>query len=105
WPPLHVRLAVVDDRTGPALAAAQNRRGLVVYVAARVIDRAPRGIGRTPGGCLIVVPGAVANRRSILEVAGCYAYASGRHSGPAAVAALERGEAGDGAAGVQRGAA
>ena len=40
WPQAHVRLALIDDRTGPALAAAQNRRGLVVFVAARVVDRA-----------------------------------------------------------------
>ena len=41
WPQAHVRLALMDERTGPALAAAQNRRGLVAYVAARVVDRAP----------------------------------------------------------------
>ena len=55
-------------------SAAQNRRGLVVYVAARPVDRAPRGLGRTPGGCLIVVPSALPNRRAVLEVAGCRAY-------------------------------
>ena len=70
WPALHVRLALLDDRVGPSLAAAQNRRGLVIYVAARPVDRAPRGLGRTPGGCLVVVPGEIANRRAILEVAG-----------------------------------
>ena len=89
WPALHVRLAVLDDRVGPSLAAAQNRRGLVVYVAARPVDRAPRGLGRTPGGCIVVVPGQIANRRAMLEVAGCYGYVSGRQRGAAAVAALE----------------
>ena len=89
WPALHVRLALLDDRAGPSLAAAQNRRGLVIYVAARPVDRAPRGLGRTPGGCLVVVPGAVASRRAMLEVAGCHGYVSGRQSGAAAVAALE----------------
>ena len=49
WPALHVRMALMDDRAGPSLAAAQNRRGLVLYVAARPVDRAPRGLGRTPG--------------------------------------------------------
>ena len=77
WPALHVRLAVLDDRVGPSLAAAQNRRGLIVYVAARPVDRAPRGLGRTPGGCIVVVPGAVGNRRPMLEVAGCHGYVSG----------------------------
>ena len=36
----HVRLALLDEHAGPALAAAQNRRGLIVYVAARPVDRA-----------------------------------------------------------------
>jgi uncharacterized protein (DUF58 family) len=85
----HVRLALLDDASGPSLAVAQNRRGLVVYVAARRVDRAPRALGRTPGGCLIVVPGSLSNRRAVLEVAGCRAYVSGRQSGAAAVAALE----------------
>src|SRR3954452_18775481 len=60
WPQAHVRLALLDDTTGPALTAAQNRRGLVVFVSARAVDRPPRGLGRTPGGCLIVVPGGLA---------------------------------------------
>ena len=81
WPALHVRLALLDDHTGPSLAAAQNRRGLVIYVAARPVDRAPRGLGRTPGGCLVVVPGTMGTRRALLEVAGCYGYVSGRQSG------------------------
>jgi uncharacterized protein (DUF58 family) len=92
WPALHVRLALLEERErsgGPSLAAAQNRRGLIVYVAARAVDRAPRGLGRTPGGCLVVVPGTLAGRRAVLEVAGCHAYVSGRAGGAAAVAALE----------------
>jgi hypothetical protein len=89
WPALHVRLALLDEHVGPSLAAAQNRRGLVLYVAARVVDRAPRGLGRTPGGCLLIVPGQIAGRRAILEVAGCFGYPAGRHSGAAATAALE----------------
>jgi uncharacterized protein (DUF58 family) len=89
WPAAHVRLALLDDQTGPALTAAQNRRGLVVFVAARPVDRAPRGLGRTPGGSLLVVPGALPGRRPVLEVAGCSAYVAGRTGGAAAVAALE----------------
>src|SRR4051795_1070105 len=89
WPSLHVRLALMDDRAGPSLAAAQNRRGLVLYVAARPVDRAPRGLGRTPGGCLVVIPGDLPGRRAVLEVGACRAYVSGRQSGAAAVAALE----------------
>ena len=88
WPQAHVRLALIDDATGPALTAAQNRRGLVVFVAARVIDRPPRGLGRTPGGCLIVVPGAIAGRRAVLEVAGCQGFVAGRTGAAAAMAAV-----------------
>ncbi len=88
WPAAHVRLALLDDRTGAALVAAQNRRGLVVFVSARPVDRPPRGLGRTPGGCLIVVPGGLPGRRAVLEVAGCQGYVSGRTGGAAAMAAV-----------------
>ena len=60
----------------------------MIYVAARPVDRAPRGLGRTPGGCLVVVPGPdgwAAAR--CFEVAGCFGYPAGRQSGAAAVAA------------------
>ena len=88
WPQAHVRLALIDETAGPALTAAQNRRGLVIFVTARVIDRPPRGLGRTPGGCLIVVPGAIAGRRSVLEVAGCQGFVAGRTGGAAVIAAV-----------------
>jgi uncharacterized protein (DUF58 family) len=88
WPQAHVRLALIDAATGPALTAAQNRRGLVVLVVSRVIDRPPRGLGRTPGGCLIVVPGAIAGRRPVLEVAGCRGFVAGRTGSAAVLAAV-----------------
>src|SRR3954447_4878195 len=84
WPNLHVRLALLDERVGPSLAAAQNRRGLVIYIAARPVDRAPRGLGRTPGGCLVVARATLGTRRPMLEVAACHGYISGRQSGAAA---------------------
>jgi uncharacterized protein (DUF58 family) len=89
WPAAHVRLALLDEHTAPPLAAAQNRRGLVVFVSARPVDRPPRGLGRTPGGSLLVVPAALPNRRSVLEVAGCYGYVGARTGAGAAVAAVE----------------
>jgi uncharacterized protein (DUF58 family) len=88
WPQAHVRLALMDDVAGPALAAAQNRRGLVVFVAARVVDRPPRGLGRTPGGCLIVVPGGIAGRSAVLEVAGCQGFVAGRTGSAHVMAAV-----------------
>jgi hypothetical protein len=84
-----VRLALLDEHTAPPLAAAQNRRGLVIFVSARPVDRPPRGLGRTPGGSLLVVPAALPNRRSVLEVAGCYGYVGARTGAGAAVAAVE----------------
>jgi uncharacterized protein (DUF58 family) len=88
WPQAHVRLALMEEHAGPALTAAQNRRGLVVFVAARVVDRPPRGLGRTPGGCLIVVPGVIAGRKAVLEVAGCHGFVAGRTGSAAVIAAV-----------------
>ena len=87
WPAAHVRLALLGDAAGPALAAVQNRRGLVVFVSARRADRPPRGLGRTPGGQVLVVPGEAdpaRARRPVLSVAGCTGYLGARAgSGPA----------------------
>ena len=88
WPQAHVRLALLGDGEGPALSAAQNRRGLVVFVSARVVDRPPRGMGRTPGGQLLVIPGEIANRRPVLEVAGCRGYLAARTGSGAALEAV-----------------
>jgi hypothetical protein len=88
WPAAHVRLALLDESTGPSLVAAQNRRGLVVLVAARPIDRPPRGLGRTPGGCILVIPGALPNRRPVLEVAGCQGFLTTRTGAAAAMEAV-----------------
>jgi hypothetical protein len=60
----------------------------VIFVAARVIDRPPRGLGRTPGGCLIVVPGAIPGRRSVVDVAGCHGFVAGRTGSAAVMAAV-----------------
>ena len=88
WPAAHVRLALMDDATGPSLVAAQNRRGLVVLVAARVIDRPPRGLGRTPGGCIVVIPGSLPNRRPVFEVSGCQGFPTTRSGSAAAMQAV-----------------
>lgn len=88
WPAVHVRLALLGSATGPGLQAAQNRRGLILFVAARRLDRPPRALGRTPGGCLLVVPGELAGRRPVLEVSGCRAYVAGRTGAGAAMAAV-----------------
>lgn len=76
WPAAHARLALVQADSGaPALAQAGSRRGLVVFVAARLLDRPPRALGRLPGGGLLVVPGELPGRRASMTVAGCSGYA------------------------------
>lgn len=87
WPAAHVRLALLRAVAGPSLAAAQNRRGLIVHVSARVID-APRGLGRTPGGLLLVVPGELGARRAVVEVAGCHGYLGALNGSAAALQAF-----------------
>ena len=89
WPQAHVRLALLDDVAGPALSAAQNRRGLVIFVSARIVDRPPRGLGRTPGGLLLVVPGDIGGgRRAVVEVAGCQGFIGARTGAGAAMEAV-----------------
>ena len=89
WPAAHVRLALLDADAGPALVAAQNRRGLILFVSARRVERPPRGLGRTPGGLVMVVPGAPpAKRRPLLEVAGCTGYLGARTGSGAAMEAV-----------------
>jgi uncharacterized protein (DUF58 family) len=88
WPQAHVRLALVEEHTGPALSAAQNRRGMIAYIAARNVDRVPRGLGRTPGGCLLVIPGALPNRRAVVEVAACNGYVAARTGSSALMATV-----------------
>ena len=89
WPAAHVRLALLEARSGPALVSAQNRRGLVVYVSARIVDRVPRALGRMPGGSLLVIPGELPQRRAVLEVAGCHGYLGQRGGSAAALATVE----------------
>jgi uncharacterized protein (DUF58 family) len=88
WAAAHVRLALLTDEGGPALSAAQNRRGLILFVAARQMDRPPRGLGRTPGGLLLVVPGELPGRRAVIEVAGCSGYIGARTGSAAAMEAV-----------------
>lgn len=88
WPAAHVRLALLTDAAGPSLNVAHNRRGLVVHVSARAIDRPPRGLGRMPGGCLLVSPGNLPGRAPVVEVAGCRGYLGGRAGAGAAMAAV-----------------
>jgi hypothetical protein len=86
WPVAHVRLALVDDASArpgsaaapppaPALARAGLRRGPLIYVSARQLDRVPpaaRAVAR--GASALVVPGALPGRDAAFAVAGCRGY-------------------------------
>jgi uncharacterized protein (DUF58 family) len=92
WPHLHVRLALVDDRTGPSVAGLASRRGPLLYVAAFAPSRPPRALQHAiGGGRYLVVPGGEGlsdgaaqrrpGRRVVFAVAGCTGYelSGGRH--------------------------
>jgi uncharacterized protein (DUF58 family) len=92
WPHLHVRLALVDDRTGPNVAGLATRRGPLLYVAALAPARPPRALQHAiGGGRYLVVPGGDGigdrpperrpGRRVVFAVAGCTGYelTGGRH--------------------------
>jgi hypothetical protein len=91
WPHLHVRLALVDDRTGPNVAGLASRRGPLLYVAAHHPGRAPRALSHAVGGGrYLIVPGGdglperapgerrterrAGGRRAVFTVAGCTGY-------------------------------
>jgi uncharacterized protein (DUF58 family) len=82
WPEVHARLALVQAvSTPPGLSAARTRIGPVVYVAARRLAAAPRGLERVPPGSVLVVPGtpAAAPGPEAFTVAGCRGYDLGPH--------------------------
>ena len=79
WPHLHVRLALIDDRSGPNVAGLASRRGPLLYVTAHVPSRAPRALAHAVGGGrYLVVPGGGngyrTGRRAVFTVAGCTGY-------------------------------
>ena len=79
-------------RSARRRAAARNRRGLVVYVAARPGRPGRRaGSAARPGGCLARRARRLAGRRAVFEVAGCAA-TSRRATGAAGGGRGERAE-------------
>ena len=83
WPDVHARLALVRATVAPpALGAAGSRAGPVVYVAARRLTAAPRGLERVPSGSVLVVPAApvAPPGPERFTVAGCRGYELGRPS-------------------------
>ncbi len=78
WPGLHARLAMVHERSAPALTDVAGRRGGVILVSARRRDRPPAALRYAGASPVLVVPGALPGRRASFSVAGCHGYASGR---------------------------
>ncbi len=75
WDVVHARLAMIGPDIGPALASVAQRRGPVVYVSARMRLRLPQALGGSRGATrVLVVPGALADRRASFAVAGCSGY-------------------------------
>lgn len=79
WPAAHARLAMVAPAArGPWLRGGV-RRGALIYVAARPLERLPAAAAAVAAGpALLVFPGGTPAGRIVLEVAGCRGYAAGR---------------------------
>ncbi len=78
WPTAHARLALVPVGTRPAAAALTGRTGPVIWVSARPLREPPRALVHASGSTrVLVVPGALAGRAPLLEVAGCTGYEIG----------------------------
>lgn len=79
WPAAHARLAMVEAAArGPWLRGAL-RRGALLYVSARPLERLPAGAAAIAAGpALLVFPGGTPAGRVVLEVAGCRGYAARR---------------------------
>jgi uncharacterized protein (DUF58 family) len=75
WPAAWARLALVETGAPPPLAGLGGRAGAVFYVAARPLERPPRTLLHGAGPRVLVIPGELAGRAAILEVAGCRGYA------------------------------
>ncbi len=76
WPSAHARLALVEAGDRPPALRGQVRRGVVLYVAARDLDRLPGAAAAIARGVAVLVVPAGPPRRAAadLEVAGCRGY-------------------------------
>lgn len=91
WAHLHARLALIGPGSGPALASLAQRSGPIVFVSARMRARMPQALGPAHGATrIVVVPGALADRRPLFAVAGCSGYDVGGPRGHRARGASRR---------------
>ena len=90
WPALHVRMALIGRPRRP-VAGRRPEPPRPRDLCRRAPGRPRPARARPHAGRMPRRPSRakIGGRRAILEVAGCFGYAAGRHSGAAAVAALE----------------
>ena len=78
WTHVHARLALIGPERGPSLAVVATRRGPVVFVSARRRLGLPQALADGHGAArVLVVPGAIPERRAAFGVAGCSGYVTG----------------------------
>ena len=70
-----MRLALLEGGGAPTAGALAAKRGPLVWVTARRVERAPRGLLLAGGATrILVVPGRLPGRRTAFSVAGCGGY-------------------------------
>ena len=77
WPPLHIRLALVEHSDGAPAARLHARRGSIFWVTGRPLTSRPRALERIQAECHLVTPGGE-GARSSFTVAGCFGIPLGR---------------------------
>jgi uncharacterized protein (DUF58 family) len=90
WPSAHARLALVDGgpRTPPpALAAARQRPGPLIYVSAAARERLPASVGSALAMLVLPAEVAPASARPSFYVSGCVGRFVGRRARPGEAAA------------------
>ncbi|MEA2254142.1 MAG: hypothetical protein QOG35_187 [Solirubrobacteraceae bacterium] len=88
WPPLHVRLALVQPSDTPPFAGRLERLGAIMWVTATPGAAIPAGLARAAAGArYLVTPEHLAGRPRSFTVAGCDAYRIGARGRSRRVAA------------------
>jgi uncharacterized protein (DUF58 family) len=81
WPPLHVRLALVEETEVAPFAGRLERLGAIMWVTAAAGAITPPGLARAAAGArYLVTPEVMPNRPAAFAVAGCNAYRVGARS-------------------------
>jgi uncharacterized protein (DUF58 family) len=88
WPPLHVRLALVQATETPPFAGRLERLGAIMWVSATPGAAIPAGLARAAAGArYLVTPERLAGRPASFAISGCHAYRIGARARSRKVAA------------------